>query len=103
MCWFYLYCHQESPFTAKATPENESAYERLMDARLKLEGLSAEIDANKESYMDFVEQAMEAPELMASLAAGLTKEEKHLVELELMILEQVGDLDSAPPTRGTRK
>jgi hypothetical protein len=27
---------QEDPFTAKQTPENEIAYERLMDVRLKL-------------------------------------------------------------------
>ena len=27
---------QENPFTAKQTPENEIAYERLMDVRLKL-------------------------------------------------------------------
>ena len=27
---------QESPFLAKQTPENESAYERLMDIRCKL-------------------------------------------------------------------
>ena len=27
---------QDSPFKAKQTPENETAYERLMDARCKL-------------------------------------------------------------------
>ena len=27
---------QDSPFTAKQTPENEEAYERLMDIRMKL-------------------------------------------------------------------
>ncbi len=27
---------QENPFTAKQTPENEIAYERLMDVRMKL-------------------------------------------------------------------
>ena len=27
---------QESPFTAKQTPENEEAYEKLMDTRMKL-------------------------------------------------------------------
>ena len=31
--YYYL---QESPFTAKQTPENEEAYERLMDVRMKL-------------------------------------------------------------------
>ncbi len=88
---------QESPFTAKASPENEAAYEHLMDARLKLEALSYEIDAHKEAYMGFVAQAMESEELMESLTRGLTKEERHLVELELMILEQVGDWEAGAP------
>ena len=33
-----------SPFIAKQSPENELAYERLMDVRLKLVDLSYEID-----------------------------------------------------------
>mgnify|MGYP006975527328 CR=1 FL=1 len=35
---------EHSPFLAKQTPENETAYERLMDVRLKLVELSYEID-----------------------------------------------------------
>merc|ERR1712047_141719 len=45
---------KESPFVAKQTPENELAYEKLMDVRLKTE-------------------------------------ERNLVDLELMIMEQVQD------------
>ena len=33
-----------SPFIAKQSPENELAYERLMDVRLKLVDLSYEIE-----------------------------------------------------------
>ena len=35
---------KESPFVAKQTPDNELAYEKLMDVRLKMVDLSYEID-----------------------------------------------------------
>ncbi len=41
--------------------------------------------------MEFIEQVLETPDLMTSLVTGLTVEEKHLVHLELMIMEQVAD------------
>ena len=54
-----------------------------------LQELSAEIDSNHDSYMEFTEQTLESPDLMKRLVTGLTTHEKHLVELELMIIEQV--------------
>ena len=47
----------ESPFRAKQTKENELAYEKLMDTRMKLCELSYEIDRNHDAYMEFMEQA----------------------------------------------
>ncbi len=41
--------------------------------------------------MEFIEQTMDSPSLMDRVVSGLTKEEKHLVQLELMIMEQVAD------------
>jgi len=81
----------ESPFTAKQTPENETAYERLMDVRLKLVDLSYEIDRNHDAYMRFMQQTMEAPDLRTKIGKPLRKEEQHLIDLELMIMEQVAD------------
>ena len=49
----------ESPFRAKQTKENELAYEKLMDTRMKLYDLSYEIDRNHDSYMEFMEQAID--------------------------------------------
>ena len=54
---------QESPFTAKQSTENELAYERLMDVRLKLVELSYEIDKYHDSYMRFLTQTLESPDL----------------------------------------
>ena len=54
-----------------------------------LQELSAEIDANHDSYMEFTEQTLESPDLMSRLVQDMTTHEKHLVELELMIIEQV--------------
>ena len=54
---------QVSPFTAKQTPENEVAYERLMDVRLKLVDLSYEIDRNHDAYMRFMQQTLNSPDL----------------------------------------
>merc|ERR1712209_385893 len=81
----------ESPFRAKQTKENELAYEKLMDCRMKLYELSYEIDKNHDAYMEFMEQALDKPDLLAQVTQGLTLEEKHLVYLELMIMEQVAD------------
>ncbi len=74
-----------------------------MDVRLRLEALSFEIDQSKAEYMGFVEQTMENPQLMERVTRGLTTEERHLVELELMILEQVADLEPGAPGGGNRK
>lgn len=54
---------QESPFTAKQSTENEIAYERLMDVRLKLVELSYEIDKNHSNYMRFLTQTLNSPDL----------------------------------------
>ena len=54
---------QESPFTAKQSTENELAYERLMDVRLKLVELSYEIDKYHDSYMRFLTQTLDSPDL----------------------------------------
>ena len=54
---------QESPFTAKQSTENEIAYERLMDIRLKLVDLSYEIDRNHDSYMRFLTTTLNSPDL----------------------------------------
>ena len=54
---------QDSPFTAKQSPENEIAYERLMDVRLKLVDLSFEIDRYHDSYMRFLTQTLSSPDL----------------------------------------
>ena len=82
---------QDSPFTAKQSPENEIAYESLMDVRLKLVELSYEIDKNHDSYMRFLTQTLNSPDLKNRIGKPLRKEEKNLIDLELMIMEQVQD------------
>lgn len=82
---------EENPFTAKQTPENEIAYERLMDVRMKLYELSYEIDKNHDSYMEFMQQCLDSPDLLDRVTEGLTNQEKHLINLELLIMEQVAD------------
>ena len=54
---------KDSPFIAKQTPENETAYERLMDVRLKMVDLSYEIDRNHDAYMRFMQQTLNSPDL----------------------------------------
>jgi len=82
---------QQSPFTAKQTPENEIAYERLMDVRLKLVELSYEIDKNHDAYMRFMQQVLNSPDLKRRMGKPLKLEERNLIDLELMIMEQVAD------------
>jgi len=82
---------QESPFVAKQTPENETAYERLMDVRMKMVELSYEIDKNHDAYMRFMQQTLSSPDLKDKICKPMKLEEKHLVDLELMIMEQVQD------------
>ena len=41
--------------------------------------------------MELMEQTIESPDLMAKLTEGLPTHEKHLIHLELMIMEQVQD------------
>ena len=41
--------------------------------------------------MEFMEQSLDKPDLLAQVTQGLKLEEKHLVYLELMIMEQVAD------------
>ena len=53
--------------------------------------LSYEIDKNHDSYMEFMEQTLDKPDLLAQVTQGLKLQEKHLVYLELMIMEQVAD------------
>jgi len=80
-----------SPFVAQQTPENETAYERLMDLRLKLVDLSYEIDRNHDAYMRFMMQTLNSPDLKNRISKPMRLEERHLVDLELMIMEQVQD------------
>ena len=81
----------ECPFTAKHTKANEEAYEELMDIRMQLLDLSREIDENHDGYMEYCRQTMDSPDLMDKLTRDLNEREKHLMQLELMILEQVSD------------
>eukprot|EP00090_Calanus_glacialis_P027047 TRINITY_DN4255_c0_g1_i1.p1 TRINITY_DN4255_c0_g1~~TRINITY_DN4255_c0_g1_i1.p1 ORF type:complete len:575 (-),score=153.79 TRINITY_DN4255_c0_g1_i1:116-1840(-) len=82
---------KESPFVAKQSTENETAYERLMDVRLKMVDLSYEIDRNHDAYMRFMQQTLNSPDLKERICKPIKLEERHLVDLELMIMEQVQD------------
>lgn len=55
--------------------------------------------------MEFMQQTLDCPDLMARVVNDLTTEEKHLVHLELMIMEQVADweLDSGKVDSVPRK
>ena len=63
-----------SPFIAKQTKENEIAYERLMDVRLKLVDLSFEIDKNHDAYMRFMQQALNSPDLKMRIGKVIIEE-----------------------------
>jgi len=82
---------QDSPFTSKQTENNERAYEMLMDIRMKLLDLTYEIDRNHDEYMRFMQQTLESPDLMNRVCGPLKKEERSLVEMKLMVMEQVAD------------
>jgi len=82
---------KESPFVAKQTPDNELAYEKLMDVRLKMVDLSYEIDRNHDAYMRFMGTTLNSMDLKNKICKPLKLEEKNLVDLELMIMEQVQD------------
>ena len=41
--------------------------------------------------MEFMQQTLDNPDLMEKVTKTLTVEEKHLVHLELMVMEQVAD------------
>ncbi len=41
--------------------------------------------------MEFMEQALDKPDLLEQVTEGLKLEEKHLIYIELMIMEQVAD------------
>ena len=41
--------------------------------------------------MEFMEQCLDKQDLLAQVGQGLRIEEKHLIYLELMIMEQVAD------------
>jgi len=81
----------KNPFTAEQTTDNEGAYEKLMDIRMKMFELSYEIDRHHDAYMEFMEQCLDKQDLLAQVGQGLRTEEKHLIYLELMIMEQVAD------------
>ena len=53
--------------------------------------MSNEIDANHDVYMDFINQCLESPDLLERATSGISIEEKHLIYVELMIMEQVED------------
>merc|ERR1712130_1072299 len=82
---------KESPFVAKQTPDNELAYEKLMDIRLKVVDLSYEIDRNHDAYMRFMGTTLNSMDLKNKICKPLKLEERNLVDLELMIMEQVQD------------
>ena len=82
---------KESPFVAKQTPENELAYEKLMDVRLKMVDLSYEIDRNHDAYMRFMGTTLNSMDLKNKICKPLKLEERNIVDLELMIMEQVQD------------
>jgi len=82
---------KDSPFIAKQTPENELAYEKLMDVRLKMVDLSYEIDRNHDAYMRFMLTTLNSLDLKTKICKPLKLEERNLVDLELMIMEQVQD------------
>ena len=82
---------KESPFVAKQTPEDELAYEKLMDVRLKMVDLSYEIDRNHDAYMRFMGTTLNSMDLKNKICKTLKTEERNLVDLELMIMEQVQD------------
>ena len=63
----------------------------LMFKWFSLQDVSNEIDANHDAYMDFMNQCLESPDLLERATNGITIEEKHLIYLELMIMEQVED------------
>ena len=53
--------------------------------------MSYEIDRHHDAYMEFMEQCLDKQDLLAQLGQGIRIEEKHLIYLELMIMEQVAD------------
>ena len=53
--------------------------------------ISYEIDSHHDAYMDFMNQCLETPDLLVRVTEDLCLEEKHLIYLELMIMEQVED------------
>ena len=55
--------------------------------------------------MEFMEQALESPDLLKQLTEGIPIREKHLVHLELMIMEQVQDWEvgTGKIDQGSRK
>ena len=55
--------------------------------------------------MEFMQQCLDKPDLMEKVVKPLDLEEKHLVHLELMIMEQVADweLDSGKNEYGSRE
>merc|ERR1712213_259149 len=74
---------KESPFVAKQTPENELAYEKLMDVRLKMVDLSYEIDRNHDAYMRFMGTTLNSMDLKNKICKTLKTEERNLDDWEL--------------------
>merc|ERR1712209_368175 len=68
---------KESPFVAKQTPENELAYEKLMDVRLKMVDLSYEIDRNHDAYMRFMGTTLNSMDLKNKICKTLKTEERN--------------------------
>ena len=52
--------------------------------------------------MEFMEQTLDKPDLLAQVTQGLKLQEKHLVYLELMIMEQVADWEIGTGLRKNR-
>ncbi|QQP39220.1 Putative LOC101449370, partial [Caligus rogercresseyi] len=49
------------------------------------------IDQYHNAYMEFMHEVFDHPNLLDKITQGLSKEERHLVHLELLIMEQVED------------
>merc|ERR1719341_2327028 len=62
-----------------------------MDVRLKMVDLSYEIDRNHDAYMRFMGTTLNSMDLKNKICKPLKLEERNLVDLELMIMEQVQD------------
>ena len=91
---------QDSPFTAKQSPENEIAYERLMDVRLKLVDLSFEIDKYHDSYMRFLTQTLNSPDLKNRIGKVVIILNQYLTHRHLLVILATAEGGEEPDRPG---